>query len=87
MEEWALRILNPNQAVQLQELVDTDSETASCIERVQEDILQEFNNMTTNFTSITNDVATENDNLAELDSNTKRNKNLSVYKLEHQVNS
>jgi hypothetical protein len=31
LEEWALRILKPNQAVQLQELVDTDSETASRI--------------------------------------------------------
>jgi hypothetical protein len=86
LEEWALRILKPNQAVQLQELVDTDSETERRIKRVQEEILQEFKITTTNFTSDTNDVETENDNLAELDTNTKRNKNLSVYKLAHQVN-
>jgi hypothetical protein len=86
LEEWVLRILKPNQAVQLQELVDTDSETEHCIKRVQEEILQEFKITTTNFTSDTNDVETENDNLAKLDANTKRNKKLSVYKLAHQVN-
>ncbi len=42
--------------------------------------------MTTNFTSDTNNIETENNNLAELDTNTKRNKNFSVYKLAHQVN-
>ncbi len=78
LEEWVLRILNPNQAVQLQELVDTDSETECRIERVQEKILQEFKIRTTNFTSDTNDVETENNNLAELHTNTKRNRNLSV---------
>ncbi len=31
LEEWALRILKPNQTVQLQDLVDTDSETESRI--------------------------------------------------------
>jgi hypothetical protein len=85
-EEWALRILKPNQAVQLQELVDTDSETEHHIERVQEEILHEFKITTTNFTFDTNDVETKNDNLAKLDINTKRNKNLSVYELAHQVN-
>ncbi len=39
LEKWAFRILKPNQAVQLQELVDTDSETERRIERVQEEIL------------------------------------------------
>ena len=86
LEEWVLHILKPNQTVQLQDLVDTDSETESRIKRVQEEILQEFKITTTNFTSDTNDVETENDNLAELDTNTKRNKNLSVYELVHQVN-
>jgi hypothetical protein len=86
LEEWVLRILKPNQAVQLQELVDTDSETERRIKRVQEEILQEFKITTTNFTSDTNDIETENNNLAKLDTNTKRNKNLSVYKLAHQVN-
>ncbi len=87
MEEWALRILKPNQAVQLQELVDdTDSELECRIKRVQEEILHEFKIKTTNFTSDTNNIQTENDNLAKLDTNTKRNKNLSVYKLAHQVN-
>ncbi len=70
----------------MQELVDTDSETERRIKRVQEEILQEFKITTTNFTSDTDDVETENDNFAQLDTNTKRNKNLSVYKLVHQVN-
>jgi hypothetical protein len=70
----------------LQELVDTDSETERRIKRVQEEILQEFKITRTNFTSDTKDIETENINLAELDTNTKRNKNLSVYKLAHQVN-
>jgi hypothetical protein len=70
----------------LQELVDTDSEAERRIKRVQEEILQEFKIRTTNFTSDTNNVETENNNLAELDTNTKRNKNLSVYKLVHPVN-
>jgi hypothetical protein len=70
----------------LQELVDTDSETERRIKRVQEEILQEFKITTTNLTSDTNDVETENDNLAKLDTNTKRNKNLSVYELANQVN-
>jgi hypothetical protein len=86
LEEWALCILKPNQAVQLQELVDTDSETERHIKRVQEEILQEFKITTTNFTSDTIDIETEDDNLAKLDTNTKRNKKLSVYKLAHQVN-
>ncbi len=43
-------------------------------------------NHRTNFTSDTNDIETENDNHAKLDTNTKRNKKLSVYKLAHQVN-
>ncbi len=86
LEEQALHILKPNQAVQLQELVDTNSETEHRIKQVQEEILQEFKITTTNFTSDTNDVETENDNLAKLDTNTKRNKNMSVYKLAHQVN-
>ena len=86
LEEWALRILKPNQTVQLQDLVDTDSETESRIKRVQEEILQEFKITTTNFTSDTNDIETENNHLAKLDTNTKRNKNLSVYELAHQVN-
>jgi hypothetical protein len=67
----------------LQELVDTDSETERHIERVQEEILQEFKITTTNFTSDTNDIETENDNLAKLDTNTKRNKKSSVYELAH----
>jgi hypothetical protein len=71
LEEWTLCILKLNQAVQLQELVDADSETERRIKRVQEEILQEFKITTTNFTSDTNDVETENDNLAKLDTNTK----------------
>ncbi len=86
LKEWTLHILKPNQAVQLQELVDTDYETERRIKRVQEEILQEFKIMTTNFTSDTNDVEAEKNNLAELDTNTKRNKNLSEYELAHQVN-
>ncbi len=86
LEEWALRILKPNQVVQLQKLVEADSETASRIERVQGEILQEFKITTTDFTADTNDVETEINNLAKLDTYTKRNKNLSVYKLAHQVN-
>ncbi len=70
----------------MQELVDTDSETECRIESVQEKILQEFKIMSTKFISDTNEVETENNNLAKLDTNTKRNKNLSVYKLAHQVN-
>jgi hypothetical protein len=70
----------------LQELVDADSETECRIKRVQEEILQEFKIGTTNFTSDTNDVETENDNLAKLDTNTKRNKKMSVHKLAYQVN-
>ena len=70
----------------MQELVDTDSETECRIKRVQEEILQEFKITTTDFTSDTDNVDTENDNLAKLDTNTKRNKNLSVYELAHQVN-
>jgi hypothetical protein len=74
LEEWALHILKPNQTVQLQDLVDTDSETESRIKRVQEEILQEFKITTTDFISDTDNVDTENDNLAKLDTNTKRNK-------------
>jgi hypothetical protein len=87
LEEWVLRILKPNQAVQLQVLVDTDSETASRIKRIQEEILQEFKITTTDFTSDTNNVDTVNNNLAKLDANTKRNKDLPIYKLAHQVNA
>jgi hypothetical protein len=87
LEEWAFHILKPNQAVQLQVLVDTDSETASRIERVQEEILQEFKITTTDFTSDTNNIDTENNNLAKLDTNTKRNKDLSIYELAHHVNA
>jgi hypothetical protein len=71
----------------LQDLVDTDSETGSCIERVQEEILRELKNTTTDFTSDTDNVDTENDNLAKLDTNTKRNKDLSIYKLAHKMNA
>jgi hypothetical protein len=59
----------------LQELVDTDSETECLIKRVQKEILQEFKITTTTFPSDSNDVETENDNLAKLDTKTKRNKN------------
>ncbi len=86
MEEWSLRILKLNQAVQLQELVDADSETECRIKRVQEEIQQEFKITTINFTSDTNDIETENNNLAKLDTNTKKNKKMSVYELAHQVN-
>ncbi len=71
----------------MQDLVNTDSETESRIKRVQEEILQEFKITTTDFTSDTNNVDTENYNLAKLDTNTKRNKDLSIYKLAHQVNA
>ncbi len=42
--------------------------------------------MTTDFTSDTDNIDTENDNLAKLDTNTKRNKDLSIYELAHKVN-
>jgi hypothetical protein len=87
LEEWALRILKPNRTVQLQDLIDTGSETESRIKRVQEEILQEFKIMTTDFTSDPDNVDTENDNLAKLDTNTKRNKDLSTYELAHKVNA
>jgi hypothetical protein len=77
----------PNQTVQLQDLVDTDSETESRIKRVQEEILQEFKITTTDSTSDTDNVDTENDNIAKLGTNTKRNKDLSIYKLAHKVNA
>jgi hypothetical protein len=86
LEEWALCILKPNQTVQLQDLVDTDYETESRIKRVQEEILQEFKITTTDFTSDTDNVDTENNNLAKLDTNTKRNKDLLIYELAHKVN-
>ncbi len=63
----------------MQDLVDTDSETESRIKRVQEKIVQEFEITTTDFTSDTDNLDTENDNLAKLDTNTKRNKDLSIY--------
>jgi hypothetical protein len=83
LEEWALSIFKPNQTVQLQDLVDTDSETESHIKRVQEEILQEFKITTTDFTSDTDNVDTDNNNLSKLDTNTKRNKDLSIYELAH----
>ncbi len=61
----------------MQDLVDTDSERESRIERVQEEILQEFKITTTDFTSDTDNVDT--------DTNTKRNKDLSIYELAHKV--
>ncbi len=86
LEEWAFCILKPKQQVQLSELVETDSQTASRIERVHEENQQQFKIMTTDFTSNTNDVETEIDNLAELDTNTNRNKDLSFYELALRVN-
>ncbi len=43
--------------------------------------------MTIDFTSDTDNVDTENNNLAKLDTNTKKNKDLSIYKLAHKVNA
>jgi hypothetical protein len=70
----------------LSELVETDSQTASRIERAHEENQQQFKIMITDFTSNTNDVETGIDNLAELDTNTNRNKDLSFYELVLQVN-
>ena len=70
----------------MSELVETDSQTASRIERVHEENQQQFKITTTDFTSNTNDVETGIENLAELDTNTNRNKDLSFYKLAFWVN-
>jgi hypothetical protein len=86
LEEWAFRILKPKQQVQLSELVEIDSQTASQIETVHEENQQQFKITTTDFTSNTNNVEMGIDNLAELDTNTNRNKDLSFYKLALCVN-
>ena len=70
----------------MSELVETDSQTASRIERVHEENQQQFKIMTTDFTSNTNDFETGINNLAELDTNTNRNKDLSFYELVLWVN-
>ena len=86
LEEWAFRILKPKQQFQLSELVETDSQTASRIKRVHEENQQQFKITTTDFTFNTNDVETGINNLAELDTNINRNKDLSFYKLALWVN-
>jgi hypothetical protein len=86
LEEWAFCILKPKQQVQLTELVETDSQTASRIKKVHEENQQQFKIMTTDFTSNTNDFETGINNLAELDTNTNRNKDLSFYELVLWVN-
>ena len=85
MEEWAFHILKPKQQVQLSELVETDSQTASRIKRVHEENQQQFKITTTDFTSNTNDHETEIDNLEELDTYTSRSKELSSHELAHRV--
>ncbi len=70
----------------MSELLETDSQTASRNERVHEENQQQLKITTTDFTSNTNDVETGINNLAELDTNTNRNKDLSFYKLVLRVN-
>ena len=70
----------------MSELVETDSQTASQIKRVHEGNQQQFKITTTDFTFNTNDVETGINNLAELDTNINRNKDLSFYELALRVN-
>ena len=70
----------------MSELVETDSQTASRIKRVHEENQQQFKITTTDFTFNTNDVEMGINNLAELDTNINRNKDLSFYELALRVN-
>ncbi len=83
MEEWALRILHPNQEFQLKELQDKDSEMEQRLERVvssqREKRQKSFKITTMVFTSAKDNIAsnTENDDLKGLDTNTNRHDGLS----------
>jgi hypothetical protein len=92
LAEWALRILKPNQDVQLNELYKADPETESCVDRLdssqKEESLTIFKITTTVFTSAKDNIEsnTENNNLEGLDTNTKRNDILSSKELALLVN-
>jgi hypothetical protein len=92
LEEWVLRILKPNQDVQLNELYKADQETATRVDRVDSSQKEEsptiFKITTTVFTSAKDNIEsnTKNNDLEGLDTNTKRNDNLSSNELALLVN-
>jgi hypothetical protein len=92
LEEWALRILYPNEALQMNKLYNEDSETAQRLDRVissqREKHQKMFKITTTVFPSAKDriDSNTENGDLKGLDTNTNRNDGLSSQQLALMVN-
>jgi hypothetical protein len=83
LEEWALRILQPNQEFQLKKLYDNEPETAQHWDRVVQGKKHATFEITTKlFTAANNNIdgETENNNVKGLDTNTDKHKGQSNHK-------
>ncbi len=90
LEEWALRILQPDQEFQLKELYNNDTETAQHWDRVMEGKKRATFKITTKiFTAAKDNIDgnTENDNLNGLDTNANRHEGQSNQELALIVNT
>jgi hypothetical protein len=87
LKEWALCILQPNQAFQLKGLYDNDPETAQHWDRVTGKKCATFKITEKNFTISNTDIETGNNNIEGLDTKAKRHKGQSNQELALIVNS
>jgi hypothetical protein len=90
LEEWALRILQPNQEFKLKELYDNDPETAQCWDRVMQEKKHATFEITTKMITAANnniDCETENDYVYGLDTNADRHEGQSNQELALIVNT